>query len=71
MVKKTEGKLVMYKSSDEALVCRPESEKRMLREWFGKGNRDRDEYERSVGRGIVQIDHGDICACHEWLVEKG
>ena len=69
MVKKNEGKLIVYKSYTGVLVCRPESEKRMIREWFKEGGWDLNECERTVSRGVITIDHR-IRVSEEHLLEK-
>lgn len=37
---------VVYQSRDEVIVCPEPLEQEMLKEYFEKGERDRDEYDR-------------------------
>lgn len=52
----TKGKLVMYRSVGETLVCDLRDEAYLIREWFGEGaGRSVDHYYRCVFTGVLTI----------------
>ena len=48
--------LIIYSSSDEVLVCTPDSEPRLLTLWFEEGGRNLEDFDREVQKdGIAEI----------------
>lgn len=48
--------LIVYASDDEMLICTPDSEPQMLREYFKQGGRDLEDFDREVrSDGMINI----------------
>lgn len=49
--------IVVYSNGSEVLVCNSgKSEKVLLRDYFTKGGRSLDDYDRTVSNGVVEIE---------------
>lgn len=46
--------MITYSNGSEVLVCDKKDEKKLLKEYFGKGGRDTDEYDREESQ-VVEI----------------
>ena len=48
--------LVVYENNNEVLVCEESTEKYLLKEWFKKGGRNPENYDRTVSHGgVVEV----------------
>lgn len=47
--------MIFYASDQEIIVCSKKNERQMLIDYFEKGGRDRDDFDREVVKGVIQI----------------
>ena len=48
---------VIYRGHDEVIVCKPDNERGILEEYFQKGGRNLEDYDRTEARDVVVIDN--------------
>ena len=48
--------MVVYSNDHEVLITTQDKEQVLLREYFDEGGRDKDDYDRSVCDGVVEIE---------------
>jgi len=50
------SELVVYEGDNEAIICTPESEANMLKEYFADHTgREKEDYDRHISEGPVQV----------------
>ena len=57
--------LVVYENGIEILICTKKDEKKLIKEYFTKGGRDLEEYDRSVCVGVLEIKSSMNVSCDQ------